>query len=99
MNSPNIFCSTRAQPARPRKRKPSRSTSVTIKDVNKKSDKESKSSAATDAEIYGELDPSLTLLIHGVESDFIEEQMADDEDFRFFVINYNNWHKLKGSHK
>ena len=81
MNSPNIFCSTRAQPARPRKRKPSRSTSVT-KDVNKKSDKESKSSAATDAEIYGELDPSLTLLIHGVESDFIEEQMADDEDFR-----------------
>jgi hypothetical protein len=32
--------------------------------------------------VYGSLDPSLTLLMHGVETDWIEEEMADDDDFR-----------------
>ena len=32
--------------------------------------------------IYGGLDASLTLLIHGIESDWIEEEMADDDDFK-----------------
>ena len=32
--------------------------------------------------IYGELNASLTLLIHGIESDWIEEEMADDDDFK-----------------
>ncbi len=32
--------------------------------------------------MYGSLDPSLTLLMHGVETDWIEEEMADDDDFR-----------------
>ena len=36
-----------------------------------------------DTEVYGGLDPSLTLLLHGLESDWIEEEMADDDDFRF----------------
>ena len=36
-----------------------------------------------DAEdIYGGLDASLTLLVHGLESDWIEEEMADDDDFK-----------------
>ena len=32
--------------------------------------------------IWGGLDPSKTLLIHGLETDWIEEEMADDDDFR-----------------
>ncbi len=35
-----------------------------------------------DSDVYGSLDPSLTLLMHGVETDWIEEEMADDDDFR-----------------
>ena len=31
---------------------------------------------------YGGLDASLTLLVHGLESDWIEEEMADDDDFK-----------------
>ena len=34
------------------------------------------------ADIYGGLDASLTLLVHGLESDWIEEEMADDDDFK-----------------
>ena len=26
-----------------------------------------------------------TLLIHGIETDWIEEEMADDDDFRYFL--------------
>ena len=33
-------------------------------------------------DIYGDLDASLTLLLHGLESDWIEEEMADDDDFK-----------------
>ena len=33
-------------------------------------------------DIYGGLDASLTLLVHGLESDWIEEEMADDDDFK-----------------
>ena len=32
--------------------------------------------------VYGSLDADFTLLIHGLESDWIEEEMADDDDFR-----------------
>ena len=35
-----------------------------------------------DGDIYGGLDASLTLIIHGLESDWIEEEMADDDDFK-----------------
>ena len=33
-------------------------------------------------EIYGEIDASKTLILHGLESDWIEEEMADDDDFK-----------------
>ena len=33
-------------------------------------------------DIYGGLDAYLTLLVHGLESDWIEEEMADDDDFK-----------------
>ena len=36
--------------------------------------------------IWGGLDPSRTLLIHGLETDWIEEEMADDDDFRKDVL-------------
>ena len=36
--------------------------------------------------IWGGLDPSKTLLIHGLETDWIEEEMADDDDFRKDVL-------------
>ena len=36
----------------------------------------------SDNNVYGDLDASKTLLLHGLESDFIEEQMAEDADFR-----------------
>ena len=68
----------RKQPVEVKKRKPSRAASLS-KDT--KSDK-TDNSQDSDAEIYGTLDASRTLLLHGLESDFIEEQMADDEDFR-----------------
>ena len=34
-------------------------------------------------DIYGDLDASLTLLLHGLESDWIEDEMADDDDFKY----------------
>ena len=35
-----------------------------------------------DGDIYEGLDASLTLILHGLESDWIEEEMADDDDFK-----------------
>ena len=52
------------------------------KDSQKKIEKSTNSKAESDADIYGKFDASRTLLVHGLESDFIEEQMADDEVFR-----------------
>ena len=39
--------------------------------------------ADADVDVYGELDGSRSLLLHGLQSDFIEEQMAEDKEFRF----------------
>ena len=33
--------------------------------------------------VYGGLDASLSLMMHGVETDWIEEEMSDDDDFRY----------------
>ena len=33
-------------------------------------------------DIYGGLNASLTVIVHGIESDWIEEEMSDDDDFR-----------------
>ena len=38
----------------------------------------------TDSDVYGGLDASTSLLLHGLESDFIEDQMSEDRDFRFY---------------
>ena len=54
-----------------------------------KSPKKSVSKAAPKTEqeeeedVYGGLNASLTIIMHGVESDWIEEEMSDDDDFRF----------------
>ena len=37
-------------------------------------------------DVWGGLDPSTTLLIHGLDTDWIEEEMADDDDFRCRVL-------------
>ena len=34
-------------------------------------------------DVYGGLNASLSVIIHGIESDWIEEEMSDDDDFRF----------------
>ena len=34
-------------------------------------------------DVYGGLNASLTVIMHGIESDWIEEEMSDDDDFRF----------------
>lgn len=39
-----------------------------------------------DDNIYGGLDASLSLMMHGVETDWIEEEMSDDDDFRKDVL-------------
>ena len=41
-----------------------------------------KEKTESDADVYGELDASKTLLFHGLESDIIEEQMSEDKEFR-----------------
>ena len=45
--------------------------------------------------MYGDLDASKTLLLHGLESDFIEEQMSEDADFRYsldgFAVNMESF--------
>ena len=33
-------------------------------------------------DVYGGLDSSLTLIVHGLETDWIEEEMSDDDDFK-----------------
>ena len=38
---------------------------------------------------YGELDASRSLLLHGLESDFIEDEMAEDKEFRLDLLNVN----------
>ena len=44
---------------------------------------QNKDDATKDTEdIYEGLEASLTLLLHGLESDWIEEEMADDDDFK-----------------
>ena len=35
-----------------------------------------------DEDVYGGLNASLTVIMHGIESDWIEEEMSDDDDFR-----------------
>ena len=41
-----------------------------------------KENSKQEEDIYGGLDSSLTLIVHGLESDWIEEEMADDDDFK-----------------
>ena len=48
-----------------------------------------KEDAIKDTEnIYGGLEASQTLLLHGLESDWIEEEMADDDDFKYVCSVY-----------
>ena len=44
---------------------------------------ECKVDPALDEDVYDGLDASVTLLIHGLESDWIEEEMSDDDDFKW----------------
>ena len=44
------------------------------------------SSVQDDEDVFQGLDASLSLMMHGVESDWIEEEMADDDDFRKDVL-------------
>ena len=65
-----------------RERKVSRSSLL-----NKSSKKSvTKAAPKTDQEdeedVYGGLNASLTVIMHGVETDWIEEEMSDDDDFR-----------------
>ena len=56
--------------------------------LNNKSPKKSVSKPALkvdqedEEDIYGGLDASKSVIIHGIESDWIEEEMSDDDDFR-----------------
>ena len=43
---------------------------------------EPKVDPALEEDVYDGLDASVTLLIHGLESDWIEEEMTDDDDFK-----------------
>ena len=43
---------------------------------------EAKEESLLDDDIYEGLDINPTLLIHGLESDWIEEEMSDDDDFK-----------------
>ena len=43
---------------------------------------ECKVDPALEEDVYDGLDASVTLLIHGLESDWIEEEMSDDDDFK-----------------
>ena len=61
--------------------------SRTLKTLKKKDKSaepsENQSQTETDLDIYGDLDASKSLLLHGLQSDFIEEEMSDDKEFRF----------------
>ena len=35
-----------------------------------------------DKDVYGGLNASLTVIMHGIESNWIEEGRSDDDDFR-----------------
>jgi hypothetical protein len=91
----NSKCSKQSVEAK--KRKQPRVASIS-KDANKKIEKTSNSKIDSDLEVYGSLDASHTLLLHGLESDFIEEQMADDEVFRlvFRFCRHFYWCCLPG---
>ena len=47
---------------------------------------ERQSDPVLEEDVYGGLDGSLTVLIHGLESDWIEEEMTDDDDFKYKAI-------------
>ena len=65
-----------------KERKVSRS-SITMKSPKKSVTKPSQSPEEEEEEdIYGGLNASLTVIVHGIESDRIEEEMSDDDDFR-----------------
>ena len=51
-----------------------------VGNIQEKSGKKTKDES--DSEVYGNLDASKTILLHGLESDFIEEQMSEDKEFR-----------------
>ena len=53
------------------------------KKKDKSAEPSEKSQPGTDLDIYGDLDASKSLLLHGLQSDFIEEEMSDDREFRF----------------
>ena len=77
------------RPSRPEKApadKPNRKTRSQSRRLNKK-DKSADPSlldqpADGDGDVYGDLDGSKSLLLHGLPSDFIEEEMSEDRDFR-----------------
>ena len=43
---------------------------------------EKRDDTGLEEDVYDGLDASLTVLIHGLESDWIEEEMTDDDDFK-----------------
>ena len=49
----------------------------------------SKDLSKDEEDAYGELDASRSLLLHGLESDFIEDEMAEDKEFRLDLLNVN----------
>ena len=54
---------------------------------------ESKSDPVLEEDVYGGLDASLTVLIHGLESDWIEEEMTDDDDFKLAFLLSSSFHE------
>ena len=65
------------------KKKNSRSLGKDKREAGSVTATASSSKDDSDNNVYGDLDASKTLLLHGLESDFIEEQMAEDADFRY----------------
>ena len=57
-----------------------------VGNIQEKSSKKLKDES--DSEVYGNLDASKTILLHGLESDFIEEQMSEDKEFRFNLTSH-----------
>ena len=69
-----------SSPGRPLK---TERASRTLKKKDKSSEPSEMNQTETDLDIYGDLDASKSLLLHGLQSDFIEEEMSDDKEFRF----------------
>ena len=69
-----------SSPGRPLK---AERASRTLKKKDKSSEPSEMNQTETDLDIYGDLDASKSLLLHGLQSDFIEEEMSDDKEFRF----------------